>query len=151
MILDRLDTAKRWTSVHPGFASAFAFLRRKDLAELANGRHEIDGQRLYAIVIRDKGRGRSQAKLEMHRKYIDIQFLVEGTDVMGWKSTSTCTKPAQPFNEEQDVQLFLDPPDSWVTTPPGSFAIFFPEDAHAPMGAEESLHKVVVKVAVNWT
>jgi biofilm protein TabA len=150
MIVDELKNAERWTSLHPGFAAAFAFLRGEGLDKLEAGRQEIDGRRLYAVVIRQKGKGRSGAKLEAHRRYIDIQYCLENTDLLGWKSAAACTQPEKPFDEQKDIQHFLDAPESWVITPPGSFAIFFPQDAHAPMGADETLHKVVMKVAVDW-
>jgi YhcH/YjgK/YiaL family protein len=150
MIVDQIKNAERWLELHPGFSAAFAFLRRAGLEKLERGRQEIDGQRLYAVVIRDRGKGRGQTKLETHRRYIDIQFSVENTDLIGWKGASTCVKPERPYDEQRDIQCFLDAPHSWITTPPGSFAIFFPDDAHAPMAADADLHKVIMKVAVNW-
>jgi biofilm protein TabA len=150
MILDVVANEERLKKLHPGFGPAFQFLRRTDLAQLPEGRQEIDGSRLYAVVIRAQGRGQKGAKLEVHRRYIDIQFSLTGFDVIGWKQTSTCRSPEQPFDEQKDVQLFLDASDSWVTIPQGSFGIFYPEDAHAPMGSDGPLHKVVVKVAVDW-
>ncbi len=150
MILGRLENAERWEKVHPGFAAGFAFLRRADLAELPAGRHEIDGSRLYAMVIRGSGKGQGRAKLEIHRKYIDIQHSVTGPDVIGWKPASELGKSEQPFNEEKDVQLFLDAPDSWTTVPEGCFGIYFPEDGHAPQAVEGAVHKVIVKVAEDW-
>jgi len=150
MILGRLESAERWERVHPGFAAGFAFLRRADLGELPPGRHEIDGARLFAVVIRGQGKSKDRAKLEVHRKFIDIQYSVMNADVIGWKPAGECRKPEQPFNVEKDVQLFLDPPDSWMTVPAGCFGIYFPEDGHAPQAAEGAVHKVVVKVAVDW-
>ena len=151
MILSRLESAERWERLHPGFAAAFTFLRRADLNQLTAGRHEIDGSRLYAVVIRGQGRGKDGAKLEVHRRYIDIQYSVTNPDLIGWKPTCDCRNPEQPFSAEKDIQLFQDTPDSWITTPAGCFGIFFPEDAHAPQGADGAIHKVVVKVAVDWT
>jgi YhcH/YjgK/YiaL family protein len=150
MVLGDLNQAERWEKLIPGFAVAFAFLRRKDLGHLANGRHEIASPRLYAMVMHEPGRGRSKAKLEAHRRYIDIQYSVTNSDLIGWKSTAACFQPEQPYNEEKDVQKFLDAPECWVAIAPGNFGIFFPEDAHAPLGGEELVHKVVVKVPVDW-
>jgi YhcH/YjgK/YiaL family protein len=151
MILSRLENAERLERLNPGFAAAFTFLRRGDLDQLTAGRHEIDGPRLFAIVNRGQGRGKGGAKMEVHRRYIDIQYSVTDPDVIGWKPASDCRKAEQPFNAEKDIQLFLDTPDSWITTPVGCFGIFFPEDAHAPQCADGPIHKVVVKVAVDWT
>ena len=46
MILDRLDNAQRYEAIHPGFRAAFEFLKRSDSANLPDGRHEIDGDRV---------------------------------------------------------------------------------------------------------
>lgn len=150
MILGRLDNAWRWEKLHPAFPAAFTFLRQTGLNLLPKGRHEIDGNGLYAVVILDQGHGKDGARLEVHRRYIDIQYSVTAADLIGWKQAADCRDPEQPFDDERDFQLFRDTPDSWTVIPPGCFAIFFPEDAHAPQAADGAVHKVVVKVAVNW-
>jgi len=148
MILSPLSQADRYAVLHPRFAAAFAFLRRPDLAELTPGRYEIDGSNLFALITNGPGRSRSEGKLESHRAYIDIQYVAGGIDEMGWKSTPTCTQPQSEFNTEKDVVLYNDTPDAFVATGTGSFAIFFPEDAHTPLLSSGNLHKVVVKIAV---
>ena len=147
MIFDHLENLHRYEALNDGFAKASAFLRREDLPELPDGRCEIDGENVYARILREDGRGRDEATLEGHRKYIDIQCCISGTDEMGWKPTAHCTGDGQGFDEANDLEFFSDKPDTWVTVPPGTFAIFFPSDAHAPMGGVGPLHKVVVKVA----
>jgi len=148
MILDRLSEIQRYASLSPRFSKAFAFLQKTKLADLATGRIEIDGKNIYAIVGRDKARARSQAKLEAHRKYIDIQVLLSGIDEMGWKNTGLCKKSEGAYDPEKDFELFADEPDAWVAVGPGAFVIFFPQDDHAPLVGQGELHKVVVKVAV---
>jgi YhcH/YjgK/YiaL family protein len=147
MILDRIENAERYSSLNPAFAAAFKFLRQKGVESLSPGRHEIDGQRLYAVVVKDKGRRREEAKLETHRKYVDIQFVVSGTEEMGWKALKSCGKPSVPYVADKDIEFFACKPDSWVTVGPGNFAIYFPEDAHAPSVSTDVVHKVIVKVA----
>ncbi|MEW6501319.1 MAG: YhcH/YjgK/YiaL family protein [Thermodesulfobacteriota bacterium] len=147
MILDVLENAHRYTPLHPLFAKAFAFLARPDLRELALGKYEIDGDRVYAMVDKGTGRAREEAPLEAHEKYIDIQLVLAGTDTMGWKATSRCTRPTKEYNRAKDIRFFADAPDAWVAVHPGAFVIFFPEDAHAPLVSPGELHKVIVKVA----
>ncbi len=149
MILDSLDQSDLYAPLHPLFAKAFAFLRDTDLAALPLGRQEIDGEAVFAIVARDPGRSRQDAPLEAHRKYIDIQVVLAGTDEMGWKSRSRCTSPGAAYDAEADIEFFRDPPDAWAAVGAGQFAIFFPADAHAPLVGEGEIHKVVVKVAVS--
>jgi YhcH/YjgK/YiaL family protein len=145
MILDHLDNAKRYAAVNPWFAKAFEFLRRKDLGALSPGRHEVDGDRLYVVVVKADGTGRQKAALEAHRKYIDIQFLVSGTDEMGWRPLGECAG-SKGFDAAKDLEFFTDAPAAWCAVRPGDFAVFFPSDAHAPGGGTGPVHKVVVKV-----
>ena len=148
MIVDRLEHADRYCDMHPAFAQAFAFLKRSDLAELPAERHEIDGDRLFCIISQGPGRPRSEAKLEAHREYIDIQYVIAGDEEMGWKPTADCRISHTPYDAEKDIEFFQDEPDSWNDVPPGSFVIFFPQDAHAPLVGEGEIHKVVLKIAV---
>ena len=148
MILDSLARADRYTALHPLFARAFAFLREADLATLEPGRHAIDGDILFAIIEDAAGRTRAEAKLECHRRYIDIQLVLEGVDEMGWKPLGACTRPATDYDAARDIRFFDDTPANWIATPAGSFCLFFPEDAHAPLVSSGRIRKVVVKIAV---
>ncbi|HEV7225868.1 MAG TPA: YhcH/YjgK/YiaL family protein [Pirellulales bacterium] len=150
MILDRLANWERYVKMHPGFKPAFDFLRRPESANLPSGKHSLDGERLYVMIVRETARGRQRAKLESHRKYIDIQFTVAGAEEIGWKPTPECSAIESPYEAEKDLALFGDIPESWFGVKPLSFAMFFPEDAHAPLAGQGELHKAVMKVAVNW-
>jgi YhcH/YjgK/YiaL family protein len=147
MIFDTLANADRYAALHALFPRAFEFLRNTDLKALAPGRYPIEGERLFAIVEAAAGRSRDQAKLERHRKYIDIQFVLEGTDEMGWKPVRDCHEPIADYHAEKDIQFFRDAPASWIATPPGAFCIFFPEDAHAPLVSNGQIRKVILKIA----
>jgi len=149
VILDRLEEIDRYASLCSGFSKAFKFLNETKLEELDLGRHEIDEKRVYAIVFQGAAQPREEAKLEAHRKYIDIQVVLSGTDEMGWKNKKTCEKPEGGYDPESDVEFFTDPPDTWIDVKPDAFAIFFPRDAHAPAIGSGELHKVIVKVAVD--
>lgn len=149
MIMDRLDQIARYAAVHPRFDKAVEFLQGTDLAGLSDGRHDIDGDDMFAMACRDPAKTRDQAKLEAHRKYIDIQVVLDGTDEIGWKSRPTCETVDVEYDAEKDVEFLADPPDAWVAVCPGAFAVFFPEDAHAPLVGAGELKKVVVKIAVD--
>src|SRR4030042_2055902 len=113
-IINKLQHAERYYNVHPAFEKAFAFLRQEGLAELPAGRHEIDGDRLFCMISKGPSRSRSEAKLEAHRKYIDIQYVIAGTDEMGWKPTADCKLTDTAYNAEKDIEFFKDKPDSWT-------------------------------------
>ena len=148
MILDILENASRYEALHNNFTNAFQFLKRADLATLIEGRYDIDGDTIFAIVAKDQGREKDEAQLEIHNKYIDIQMVLEGVDEMGWKARSACADMIDEYDAEKDIQFIADAPTSWVTTEPGHFAIFFPEDAHLPLISKGLIHKVIVKIAV---
>ena len=148
MIFDTLANADRYAALHPLFPRAIDFLRSTDVRALAPGRYPIEGEHLFAIVEAVAGRSREEAKLECHRRYIDIQLVLEGVDEMGWKPVRDCHEPVADYSEKRDIQFFHDAPASWVATPPDAFCIFFPEDAHAPLVSAGSIRKVVLKIAV---
>lgn len=148
MIHDTLANADRYAVLHTLFPQAFDFLRDPGLGELAPGRYPIDGERLFAIVESVHGRTREQARLERHRRYIDIQYVLEGRDEMGWKPLQDCVEPVADFNPAKDIQFFQDRPDNWLSTPPGVFCIFFPSDAHAPLVSDGLIRKVIIKIEV---
>ena len=150
MIFDHLDNAELYYSMHPGFKAAFEFLRSADLMALKPGRNEVDGDRLFAVAARKEEAGRREPKLEIHRKYIDIQYSLKGADAIGWKPAAGCAGTGQGFDAQKDIEFFTAKPDTFIITPPGTFAIFFPEEPHAPMTSEQRLQKVVMKVALKY-
>ena len=149
MVLDILENAHHYLKLNEGFGQAFEFLLRADVRQLADGKYEIAGERVFAMVSRGPGRKKEDALLETHIKYIDIQLVLEGVDEMGWKSKSSCQQPTMEYDAAKDYQLFQDAPDVWLACKSDTFVIFFPEDAHMPLISSGELHKVVVKVAVN--
>ena len=148
MIIDTLAQADRYLALHPLFVRAFEFLRTTDLTALPPGKHAVLGEQIFAIVEACPGRTRAEAKLECHRRYIDIQLVLEGIEEMGWKPLAACTDPATDYDAARDIRFFNDAPSSWIATPAGSFCLFFPDDAHAPLVSSSTIRKVVVKIAV---
>jgi len=148
MILDVLENVHLYKVMHKGFPKAFEFLLQPELKQLPVGEYEIDGERVYAMVSKEKGQKKEDALLETHEKYIDIQLILDGTDDIGWKPKSLCQQPSGEYDHESDLQFFADRPNTWLSIEGGEFAIFFPEDAHMPLISSGTIHKVVVKIAV---
>ena len=148
MIFSTLSQSDRYAALHSLFPRAFEYIRNTDLMSLAPGHHPILGEDLFAIVEHMPGRTREAAQLEVHRRYIDIQLVLEGIDEMGWRPLIECSEPADEYSAERDIRFFRDAPAAWIATPPGAFCIFFPEDAHAPLVSSGSIRKVVLKIAL---
>ena len=148
MIFSTLSQSDRYAALHPLFPRAFEYMRNTDLHALTPGVHQIVEGKLFAIVEHVHGRTREVAKLECHRRYIDIQLVLSGTDEMGWKTLADCHDPVDEYSAERDIRFFNDAPSTWIATPANHFCIFFPEDAHAPLVGEGFIRKVIFKIAV---
>lgn len=151
MVLDTIANAECYSGLHPLFPQVFEYIRNTDLLALASGRHAILDKDLFAIVERVPGRLRTEAQLECHHKYIDIQLVLAGIDEMGWKPLADCHQPVSEYSSASDIQFFHDAPDAWIATPENSFCLFFPDDAHAPLVSSHHIHKIVFKIAVDAT
>jgi len=151
MIIDSIENAKKYTSVHPLFAKAFEYIASVDLANIEIGKYEItDG--LLAIFSDKIGMtaAESTAKFECHDKNIDIQLCINGNETFGWKSRNHCTILKAEYNSDKDVSFYGDEPDMFFQLKNGQFVILFPEDVHAPMIAvnNQSIKKLVIKVRI---
>ena len=151
MILDSLPLWRHYAALNPWFSRAFAFLEHVT-PEIAVGRHDIDGDQVFALVQRYHTRPAAGMQFEAHRRYVDIQFLVQGREVIHWAPLADLTEVTLPYDEAREAALFAAIEGATpVRLSAGQFVILFPDDAHAPCCAwsePEEVLKVVVKVAV---
>jgi len=147
MITAHLNDFHRYISLHPLFAKVEKALKEFPF-DKPGERIYIKGEKLFAIPALDNAKLKENAPLEAHNRYIDIQVCLEGNETMGWRSRSNCQSPKSEFNNEKDIIFFHDKPTSYFSVPAGSFAIFFPEDSHAPLIGEGTIRKVIFKVEV---
>jgi biofilm protein TabA len=148
LVIDVLGRAAQYAGLHSRFACAFDFLVRTDLATLPAGRIPLEGDLIFVSIDHVEGRGRHGARLEAHRRYIDIQITIAGTEHIGWRPLAHCRIPDGAFSDDRDVGFFSDRPDTWIVLPETHFVILFPDDAHAPLAGAGPLKKAVVKVRV---
>jgi biofilm protein TabA len=159
MILDTLDNAGLYYSLSPRIARALKFLSEARTSRLepplpaadAALRHPIDGDDNFAVIQRYRARAPRKAFFEAHRRYIDVQYVVEGIEAIAVCNIKGMRKVAA-YDAERDF-IKLAPrkqlPCS-INVPAGHFAIFFPHDAHMPAlaikGMPSGVKKIVVKV-----
>ena len=149
MIVDTLNNASKYFSAHPLFAKAFEYIQQTDLANAADGKADItDGLKSIFSNSPGKTKEASLAKFECHNKNIDIQVCINGEETIGWKPREKCVTPNGNYNDEKDVQFYNDVPDTFFQLTNGQFAIFFPEDVHAPMIGDGQIKKLVIKVRI---
>ncbi len=145
MITDLTSQGDRYTGIHPAFTDAFAFLSSAEPAQLPIGTH--DRGSFTAVVIETAGKDVHGARLEYHERDIDIHATLQGHDIIGWRPRALCTTPDGGFDSANDIGFVRDQPTLWIPVPPGSFAVFFPEDGHAPLAGDGPIRKIVLKIA----
>jgi len=149
VIFDTIDRLRLYEPLHNGIDTVNRYLATNDLLITPHGRYELDGDKVYLSLGMNNGKG-DKAKLEVHRRYIDIQCVLFGTDTIGWNPLTEYLHEEGPFDVQKDIQFFTDLPQSRFAVPSGSFAIFFPSDAHAPLGCNEDSQvlKAIFKLAI---
>jgi YhcH/YjgK/YiaL family protein len=148
MIKDKIENAHLYAGLGARLNQAFEFIQNTDLKNAEVGRYAIDGDNVRAVFSEYDTRDKSDCKLEAHYKYIDVQFMIKGTEHMGLVSL----RDQQPYetNLERDYS-FYDTPCEAIKFEEGSFMILFPDDIHMPgIAIDESsaVKKVVVKVLI---
>ncbi len=150
MILDSLANWGRYFARDSRGAAAFRFLERDFDPATTQERIAVEGDDVFLLPQTCTLKDPAEARLEAHRVYFDIQLVLLGAEAMGWSPAATLEEEA-PYDPQQDV-VFFKPvePLSRLIVPAGYFAVFYPEDAHAPClrvpgGGTES-RKVVAKV-----
>ncbi len=152
MIVTDLKHIENQVPMTPSLTKAIAFLRKRDIHDLVDGKVEIEGDRVYAIIQR-YGTIRTDApKFEFHRKYIDVQFIASGEEIIGWAPAESMTI-TEAYNADKDICFGKVAAGTWtpVRLHAGQLAVLWPEDGHAPKlatAAPSPVMKIVVKIAV---
>ena len=146
MIIDTLNNLKNYAAVNPLFSKVVAFIEENDLNALPTGKHEIEGKDLFVNIQMAKGRTPAEAVIETHDRMIDIQIPLSDAETFGY--TPRGALPKAEYNAEKDITKIPDlAAESYVTCQPGSFAIFFPQDGHAPcIAGVPEIKKAIFKV-----
>lgn len=145
MVIDTLDKLAFYKGLNPLFDDVVEFIKANDLAKLELGKHLIKGDELFVNITTAKGKTPDEAVLETHKKMIDIQIPLSGPETFGY--TPLCDLPEAEYNEEKDITKYTGEADTYVTCKPGEFAIFFPQDGHAPcISDEDVIKKAIFKV-----
>jgi biofilm protein TabA len=150
MIVDKLENIGCYRGISENLDKAIDFLIKNDVNDLDVGRHEIDGDKVYALAQSNTTLDPSQVKYEAHRKYIDIQCFGQGNETIYCAQVSEMEIDTE-YSEKDDAMFLKDTENIPAIMKPGTFAILFPQDAHKPCCIHKQpnhVKKVVVKVAV---
>lgn len=140
------NNKKRWDK-------AFKFLNAHDLNTLQIKRYDIIADTLYAPVSEYATKKEGEAQFEVHRKFIDIQYVINGEENIGVAPLSNKKETVVPYDEAKDIEFMTVTDSTYHKATPENFFIFFPSEIHKPgmRVAEDStmIKKVVVKVRVD--
>lgn len=153
MILSRFSDLAQQVALPPNMRKAIQFLQSAHWDELPSGRVAIDDDQVFAIISSyTTHQPEKMVELEAHQKYIDIQYILSGREVIGWASAENVLLSGA-YNPEKDAWNGNLPIEqlTFLHVDAGQATIFYPTDAHAPQiadGAPCMVRKVVVKVAI---
>lgn len=148
MILDTLSNADKYLCVHPLFAEVFEHIKNINFESIEEGGYKLQEDNIMVIITNQRGRTVEEAisKFECHNRYIDIQLCVSGQEQIGWKPREKCIRQKSGYNEDRDVTFFEDTPDTFLKLTNSQFAVFFPNDVHAPMIGDGIIKKMIFKI-----
>jgi YhcH/YjgK/YiaL family protein len=149
MIIDKLSDSHFYSGLGERINNVFAYLKETNFSSLESGKYEIDGDNIFAIVAEYQTKDESIGLPESHKRYIDVQYVADGCELMGYGPLGN-QEIIENYNEENDI-TFYNGECSLIKMDAGMFAIFFPGEVHLPgiMVNEISfVKKIVVKVKV---
>lgn len=149
MILDSIKNISRYDNLNIDFKSIVEFIKRVNNENLDNGRYDINGDKLFALVQSYETKDSNECKLESHKKYIDIQYILKGTEVMYWSLIDNL-KISEDLSKTSDVIFYEEDEDvTKLIVNENSFALFFTHDAHKPgvkFNNKSNVRKIVFKI-----
>ncbi|AHV96985.1 YhcH/YjgK/YiaL family protein [Paenibacillus sabinae] len=149
--IETLEQTKR--QYPPAIARALQYLKdnREQFLSMDAGVYPIEGQQIYAQVVNLETKKKEDTRPEVHRKYIDVQFSVEGNERIGFAADTGNNAVDEDLAAEKDIIFYKQAENEMeLLMQPGQFAVFFPEDVHRPGCQNKSqahLRKVIVKVS----
>lgn len=148
MIIDRIENSLPYYTLHPKFKAAFEYLSQINIHSIPVGRHEVDGDSIYTLVQEYNTKLKEDGKWEAHRRYIDLQYVVQGAEGMGYANIHHLDQGE--YDASKDFLPLFGEGDQ-VSLKSGCFVLLFPEDAHMPgmaIGEPAFVRKIVLKIAV---
>ena len=145
MILCPFKELRRYAAVIPGLEEAIKTIESLETLEPAT--YPLSCGKI--LVQQGTTKPLDGAALEAHRKFLDIQYILEGQEVVGWAPVDTLL-PESEFNTEKDVGKYIGS-STPITVPAGYCYVVYPEDGHAPgkhLDIPNDYRKIVVKLAV---
>ena len=145
MITDNVKNINLYFNNFPFLKIAYEFINNNINESTAEQKYHINDD-MYAVVETSAPKPAYEQKLEIHRKYIDLQYIIKCYDIIGWKSLRECGNIYAGYDVEKDIAFYNDKPDFNIKLNAGYFALFLPGDAHAPLCGDFPVKKCIIKI-----
>ena len=152
MIVDRIENSIAYP-LGKAWQAAFEFLSTLK-PDVEDKKYHIQGTDIFAMVSSYKTRPADAIQFEAHRKYVDIQAVMSGSEEIGWLPVGELLTK-QPYDASKDIEFYHHPNTSYtrINVSPGTFVVLFPRDAHKPSlmvgSIAGSVKKVVIKISAH--
>jgi len=149
MLVDQLDSSGMYGGFGERIAVGLALLNEQSVRSAADGRYEVQGEDLFFIVQEYQTKPIEEGRLEIHRRYLDIQYIVSGCECIGYHPFEGLTEQT-PYDNGKDIAFYkTNGALTQIRLRAGMFAIFWPHEPHMPgrtIDIPETVKKIVIKV-----
>jgi biofilm protein TabA len=148
MIVNHIDNVNSYKGLNEKFDKAFEYIQNTNFEKLEPGFYEIEGEELFLNLVEYETKGIEDRVWESHKRYIDIQVIIEGHEFIGYELFERL-KIKEDYNEQDDIYFLEGSLQSKVKLEKGDFIICYPQDAHMAgimVNGHEKVKKAVFKV-----
>ena len=153
MIYGNINNLGVMSVYHEKVAKVLDYLKDKDFFSMEPGKYEIEGQDIFAQVMNVNGDIIENKKPEVHKKYVDLQFIPEGGEILGFATDTGNNELDEDLFDSSDIKFYKNVENEvFIKSNPGDFFVFFPWDVHRPGCVEQvpkQMRKVVVKINID--
>lgn len=149
MLVSSIKNYQEILKFFPQLDIVFDFIKNKVSYDMKDTRIEL-ANGIYAVIQTCQPKPKKEQVLEKHKKYVDLQFVISGKEKIGWKYFDDNFKVLKEYNSGNDIAFYSDIPDTFINLNEGEFAIFFPEDTHAPLCYNDTVKKCIVKIPIEY-
>ena len=149
MLVSSMKNYKNILKFFPQLDIVFDYIIKNINSKTSDGKYFITKE-IYINIQTCNPKPKKEQVLEKHKKYIDLQLILSGKETIGWKFFDKTFKVLKKYNIKNDISFYSNKPDMFINLKKNEFAVFFPEDTHAPLCCEKKVKKCIVKIPVKY-
>jgi len=152
MIIDKIENIEQYFGLSTSIDIALQYLKNTPFRQKKDGHFEIDGKEMFSHIETYTLKPPEECYFELHKKYIDVQYMLSGRELVGYSPRQTLTSIIKSYDDVMDTALF-DIPESYskITFLEGMFILLYPDEGHmfkCWLGESLTVRRAVVKIFV---